>query len=83
MRARTPKTPADAERLRVPGVVEGEVWYDLCSPVDEQAHCRGAPVPVPGETEAVDVDHPLALKVQPLPRGGQELDVRGALDHLV
>ena len=51
-------------------------------PLDEQAHCRGAPVPVLRETEALDVEHPLALDVEPLPRGRQELDVRGALDHL-
>ena len=74
--------PADAERLRVPGVVEGEARHDLPGPLDEQAHCRGAAVPVLRETEALDVEHPLALDVQPLPRGRQELDVRGALDHL-
>ena len=43
---------------------------------------RGAPVPVLRETEALDVEHPLALDVEPLPRRRQELDVRGALDHL-
>ena len=74
--------PADAERLRVPGVVEGEARHDLRGPLDEQAHRRGAAVPVLRETEALDVEHPLALDVEPLPRRRQELDVRGALDHL-
>ncbi len=64
------------------GVVEGEARHDLPGPLDEQAHCRGAAVPVLGETEALDVEHPLALDVQPLPRRRQELDARGALDHL-
>ena len=34
--------PADAERLRVPGVVEGEARHDLRGPLDEEAHCRPA-----------------------------------------
>ena len=63
-------------------VVEGEARHDLRGPLDEQAHCRGAAVPVLRETEALDVEHPLALDVEPLPRRRQELDVRGALDHL-
>jgi hypothetical protein len=45
-------------------------------------HGRGAAIPVLGETEALDVEHPLALDVEPLPRGRQELDARGALDYL-
>ena len=74
--------PADAERLRVPRLVEGEARYDLRGPLDKQAHCRSTPIPVPRETETLDVEHPFALDVQPLPRGRQELDVRGTLDHL-
>ena len=63
-------------------VVEGEARRDLSRPLDEQAHCRGAPVAVLREAETLDVEHPLALDVEPLPRRRQELDVRGALDHL-
>src|SRR5439155_21062571 len=74
--------PADAQRLRALRVVEGQARYYLCGSLDEQAHRRGAPIPVLSETEAVDVEHPLALNVEPLPRGRQERDVRGALDHL-
>ena len=74
--------PTDAERLRVPGLVEGEARYDLCGPLDEEAHCRGAAVSVLRETEALDVEHPLALDVQPLPRRGQDSDLRCAPDHL-
>ena len=74
--------PADAEHLRIPGVVEGEARYDLRGPLHEQAHRRGAPAPVLRETQALDVEHPLALHVQPLPRRCQELDVWGALNHL-
>ena len=74
--------PADAERLRGHRLIEGEARYDLRGPLDEQAHRRGAVVSVLRETEALDVEHPLALDVEPLPGGRQELDVRGALDHL-
>ena len=73
--------PADAERLR-PCVIEGEARYDLSGPLDEQAHCRGARVAVVRKAETLDVEHPLTLDVEPLPRRRQELDVRCALDHL-
>jgi len=50
--------------------------------LDEKPHGRRVAVSVLRETEAIDVEHPLALHVQPLPRRRQELDVWGALDHL-
>src|SRR6185437_10491898 len=74
--------PADAKHLRVPSSVESEARYDLRGPLDEQVHRRGAAIPVLSETEALNVEHPLALDVEPLPRGREELDVRGALDDL-
>ena len=43
---------------------------------------RSAPVPVLREAEAVDVEHPFALHVEPLPRRRQQLDLRCALDDL-
>ena len=55
---------------------------DLRRPLDEQAHAPKRSVPVLREAEALDVEHPLALDVETLPRRRQELDLRGALDDL-
>ena len=52
--------------------------------VARSTNSRSAPPPPPvlREAEAVDVEHPLALHVETFSRRRQELDVRGALDHL-
>ncbi len=57
---------------------------DLTRTIDEQAH-RGAvasvPVPAPVR-EPIHVEHPLALHLEALPRGRQQLHLRSLLDDL-
>jgi hypothetical protein len=65
-----------------PAIVEDEARGNLFGSLDEQAHRRSAAVFVLRETESLDVEHPLALDVEPLTRRRQELDVWGALDDV-
>ncbi len=71
----------DLHRLLLPAVVQGKAGLDLRRTLDEEAERATAAVAVL-EPESLDVEHPLALHVQPLPGGGKQLDLRRALDHL-